>query len=75
MKKILVLLTLMAFVAGATVAFAVDPQQQKQIQPNIKCCFQDGQCLETKEENCSLKKGIKVSDCKDCPGVWGKGKK
>ena len=74
MKRILVLLTLLVFAAGATVVFAVDPQQDKQLSPQINCCFQDGQCLKTRADNCALKQGIKVEDCKDCPGVWGKGK-
>jgi len=75
MKRILVLLTLLVFVATATVVFARDPSQEKQLAPQINCCFQDGQCLKTREDNCSLKKGKVVSDCKDCPGVWGKGEK
>jgi hypothetical protein len=71
----LVLLMILTLVAAATVAFAADPQKSKQAEPQINCCFQDGQCLQTRADNCALKQGIKVSDCKDCPGVWGKGKK
>lgn len=74
MKRILVLLTLLVFAAGATVVFAVDPQQDKQLAPQVNCCFQDGQCLKTRADNCALKQGINVADCKDCPGVWGKAK-
>jgi Family of unknown function (DUF6520) len=75
MKKLLVILSLLAFVVSISPAFAREPSQERQAEPQINCCFQDGQCLKTKRENCSLKQGIVVSDCKDCPGVWGKGKK
>jgi hypothetical protein len=75
MKKLLVILTLLAFVISISSAFARSPEQEKQAAPNINCCFQDGQCLKTKADNCALKTGIVVTDCKDCPGVWGKGKK
>ncbi|MGO9570569.1 MAG: hypothetical protein ACLP5H_23810 [Desulfomonilaceae bacterium] len=76
MKKLLVILTLLAFVASISVVLAANPDQDvKQAAPNINCCFQDGQCLQTKKDNCALKTGIVVGDCKDCPGVWGKGKK
>jgi hypothetical protein len=75
MKKLLVILTLLAFVVSVSAVLARTPEQEKQAAPNINCCFQDGQCLQTKQDNCALKKGIVVSDCKDCPGVWGQGKK
>jgi hypothetical protein len=75
MKRILVLLTLLVFVATVTAVFAVDPSQSKQVAPQINCCLPDGQCLKTRADNCALKQGIQVSDCKTCPGVWGKGKK
>ena len=74
MKKLLVILTLLAFVISISQVFAREPEQEKQGAPNINCCFQDGQCLKTKQDNCALKTGIVVNDCKDCPGVWGKGK-
>ena len=67
-------LVFMVVLAFGTVALARDTAGEGQAKPNINCCFQDGQCLETKADNCALKKGIKVQDCKDCPGVWGKGK-
>jgi hypothetical protein len=75
MKKFLVVVMLMAFVIPATLAFAASEIGDKQAAPKIKCCFDDGQCLETQKDNCALKKGIVVQDCKDCPGVWGKGEK
>lgn len=75
MRKLLVLFFLLAFVASGTWVFGRNPDQERQAEPHIKCCFQDGQCLETKRDNCMLKKGIIVQDCNDCPGVWGKGTK
>jgi hypothetical protein len=75
MKRILVLLTLLVFVATATAVFAADPSRDKQMEPQINCCLPDGQCLKTRADNCALKKGIKVSDCKDCPSAGAKGKK
>ena len=74
MKKVLVILTVLAFVVSISPAFAREPDQERQAEPNINCCFQDGQCLKTKRDNCALKTGIVVSDCKECPGVWGRGK-
>ena len=72
MKKLLVILTMLAFVVSVSPAFAREPEQEGQAAPNINCCFQDGQCLKTKKDNCALKTGIVVGDCKDCPGVWSK---
>lgn len=74
MKKLLLILTLLAFAVSISAVFAADIDQMKQEQPDIKCCFQDGQCLQTKQDNCALKMGKIVGDCKDCPGVWGKAK-
>jgi hypothetical protein len=74
MKKLLVVLTVLAFVVSISPAFAREPDQERQAEPNINCCFQDGQCLQTKRDNCALKTGIVVSECKDCPGVWGRTK-
>jgi hypothetical protein len=74
MRKLFIVVTLLAFVVASAVVFARDPGQEKQDVKHIKCCFQDGQCLETKRDNCDLKKGIVVEDCKECPGVWGKDK-
>ncbi|MBI5248242.1 MAG: hypothetical protein HY912_01995 [Desulfomonile tiedjei] len=74
MKRLFVVCAVvMALVASGTMAMARDVGGEGQVKPNIKCCFQDGQCLETKKDNCALKKGIVVQDCKECPGVWGKG--
>jgi hypothetical protein len=74
MKKLLVVLSMLAFMVPATIACAKDVGQAEQTEPKIKCCFQDGQCLETRRKNCEQKKGKVVSDCKSCPGVFGQGK-
>ena len=76
MKRLFVVcVVMMALVVSGTLALARDVAGEGQTTPNINCCFQDGQCLKTKKDNCALKKGIVVGDCKDCPGVWGEGKK
>jgi hypothetical protein len=76
MKRMLfVCAILTAFVVSGAWVFAREPEQEKQAEPHINCCFQDGQCLRTKRDNCALKKGIVVENCADCPGVWGEGKK
>jgi hypothetical protein len=75
MKKIIALLTLAAFLLPVVIAYADSDIGQQQGAPKIKCCFQDGQCLETLKSNCEYKKGKVVSDCKQCPGVWGQGEK
>lgn len=74
-KKLLVLLILFVFSTPTAWVFAREPEQERQAEPHINCCFQDGQCLRTKRDNCALKKAIVVQDCKDCPGVWGQGTK
>jgi hypothetical protein len=71
MKKLFVALTLLAFIASSALVFALDPAQDKPGEPKIKCCFQDGQCLETRRENCALKQGVVVQDCKDWQSVGG----
>jgi hypothetical protein len=74
MKKVLVLLSLIVFVAAVTAVFATDPQRDTQSQPKINCCHPDGKCEKVGKEDCAIKKGKEVSDCKECPGVWGEGK-
>lgn len=77
MKRLLLVCAILTVFAFSGAVLAQGPQQPglKSAEPNIKCCFQDGQCLETKKDNCELKKGIMVTNCADCPGVWGKGEK
>ncbi len=74
MRKILIVFALIAFLGPGAWVLARDPTPVKQAEPHINCCFQDGQCLRTKRDNCALKKGIVATDCSDCPGVWGKAK-
>ncbi|HMK35899.1 MAG TPA: hypothetical protein VK463_12575 [Desulfomonilaceae bacterium] len=74
MKKLFVTLVLLVFMSPAAFVLARDPDQDKQIEPKINCCFQDGQCLQTRRQNCDLKKGIVVQNCSECPGVWGQKK-
>jgi hypothetical protein len=74
MKKLMAIVTLVALLLPAVMVYAASDIGQQQAQPKIKCCFQDGQCLETLKANCEMKKGKVVSDCSQCPGVWGQGK-
>jgi hypothetical protein len=74
MKKLVVVLSSLAFMVYVSPALAGDASQPRE-EKHINCCFQDGQCLKTRRDNCALKQGIVVPDCKDCPGVWGQGKK
>jgi hypothetical protein len=72
MKKLFIALILSAFMTPGLLVLAAEPGLAVPGEPHINCCFQDGQCLRTRRENCALKKGIVVEDCKQCPGVWGK---
>lgn len=69
MRKLFIALTLLAFMTSSALVLARDPGQDKPDEPKINCCFPDGQCLETRRDNCALKQGIVVQDCKDCPGA------
>lgn len=73
MKKLLLVSFMLIFAVCINPAYSREPTQERQAEPQINCCFQDGQCLRTKRDNCALKQAIVVNDCKDCPGVWGKG--
>ncbi|AFM24965.1 hypothetical protein Desti_2275 [Desulfomonile tiedjei DSM 6799] len=72
---VLVILLVTVMLVSGTVVLAADVTGEGRTKPHINCCFQDGQCLKTRKDNCALKKGIVVQDCSECPGVWGKGKK
>lgn len=74
MRKLLVVLTLLAFMSPATLVFSRDPQRETELLPKIQCCFPEGKCVEMSKKDCALKKGKVVTECADCPGVWGKGK-
>jgi len=67
MRKLVVIVTLMAFILPAVLSFAASDAGPQQAGPKIKCCY-SGQCLETLKENCEYKQGIVVPDCSRCPG-------
>jgi hypothetical protein len=66
MKKFVLLLTLIAFVAVAPLAMA--EKETKQAEPKISCCIK-GKCSKMTKANCEKKKGQEVQDCKDCKAV------
>jgi|GEM_PF-1441200 len=61
MKKIIVLLTLLAFVAGVPMAMAAAKAKEEK----INCCVK-GKCKKMTEKKCEAAKGEVVVDCKDC---------
>ncbi len=62
MKKLMLLLTLMAFVVAAPLAMA---QKETKKEPKINCCIK-GKCHKMTKANCDKKKGQEVTECKDC---------
>lgn len=64
MRKILVLLTLLAFVAPASFGLA-KTQTGRKTPKTIKCCL-DGKCVDSTKESCELQKGMVVINCDDC---------
>ncbi len=62
MKKLVLLLTLMAFMAAAPLAMA---QKETKKDPKINCCIK-GKCSKLTKASCEKKKGQEVQDCKDC---------
>ncbi len=74
MKKVLAFLGVLIFILAVTAVFATDPQRDIPDQPKINCCHPDGKCEKATRNDCALQKGIVVTDCKECPGVWGEGK-
>lgn len=74
MRKVFYLLTVVAFLVSATVAFAADkpvmpgkastPEPQK----TINCCVK-GECKKVANEgDCAKAGGKVVKDCKECSG-------
>ena len=55
MKRILVAISLAAFVLSAPLAMAAD----------VNCC-KDGKCASKSAADCKKEKGKVVKDCKDC---------
>jgi hypothetical protein len=63
MKKLALLLTLMAFVVAAPLAMA--QKEMKKAEPKINCCIK-GKCSKMTKASCDKKKGQEVQDCKEC---------
>ena len=70
MKKLIMLLTLAAFVIAVPFAMAADqptlPKAAGSDQPSINCCAK-GKCNKVASEaDCAKEGGKVVKDCKDC---------
>ncbi len=63
MKRLVILMTLLAFVLA--VPFAVAKEEAKKAEPKINCC-EKGKCKQTTEVKCKKAEGKVVADCKDC---------
>jgi Ni/Co efflux regulator RcnB len=68
MKKLILLLALMAFVAAAPLAMA---QKSAKKAPKIHCCIK-GKCHRVTKAYCEKKKGQEVTECKECKAKSGK---
>lgn len=62
MKKVLILLSLLAFVASAPIAMAAEKTAKEK---QINCCV-NGECKEMTKKACKEAKGKVVKDCKAC---------
>jgi hypothetical protein len=62
MKKILIILTLLSFVAAAPFAIAKENAKKE---PKINCCVK-GNCKQLTETKCLKNKGKVVAQCADC---------
>jgi hypothetical protein len=70
MKRLLMLLTLAAFVASATMVVAADqpqaPGQKPEAKPTVNCCVK-GDCKQVASDtDCAKAGGKVVKDCKEC---------
>lgn len=74
MRKLLIILVLLASMSPSSSVFSRDPQREKERLPDVLCCFPEGRCVDMRRQDCALKKGKVVQDCAECPGVWGKGR-
>ncbi len=63
MNKLIILMTLLAFVLAAP--FAVAKEEAKKADPKINCC-KKGDCKQRTEAQCKKAEGKVVADCKDC---------
>jgi hypothetical protein len=66
MKRILLLVTVAALLASTTLVFAVS-EIGRTTTKMYKCCV-IGKCVDASKEDCALKQGIIVDDCKKCKG-------
>ncbi len=63
MKKVVILMALLAFVAAGVVSVCAQAKEA----PKVKCCIKaTGDCTEMTKADCSKAKGKVVKDCKDC---------
>jgi len=63
-KRMMVLLLVMSFIVGALgLVYAADPAQRPAVM--VKCCLA-GKCVDASKNDCDLKMGTVVSDCKLC---------
>lgn len=72
MRKILVVLTLVAFAAPASFGLA-KTTTGRTTPKTIKCCL-DGKCVDSTKAACELKKGMVVRSCDDCKPAIPSGK-
>ncbi len=65
MKRILILLTLAAFVIAAPFAVAQEKAKKEKGEPKINCCVK-GDCKQMTEAKCTKAKGKVIAQCADC---------
>ena len=68
MKKIVVLLAVLALMLPSTLVLAKTGGRAGSgaIKKLVNCCFPNGSCVKTNKENCELKKAQVVTDCSQC---------
>lgn len=65
MKKVLVFLSLVAFLFSAPMVMAQTTKPAKKEAPKIKCCVK-GECKEMTKAECKKAKGKVLKDCAKC---------
>jgi hypothetical protein len=73
-KQLFIILALSACMISCAWPVVPEQDQEEPARPKIKCCFQDGRCIDTTRDDCALKTGIRVEDCYECRVVWGENK-
>jgi hypothetical protein len=71
-KKWLVFLSALVFAASITWVFAADVGHEESTKI-IKCCI-EGKCVDSNKQECAMRKGTQVQDCKQCAGAEKKDK-